>query len=292
LIGEASSFGAISVVNAIATGKGVTVGIALRTRAKVRINGKGKGKGWVTSVNRRRIHSKLALETLKRAFSLVGERLESYSGEVETFNEAPVGVGLKSSSSSSVAITLAVLSAFGLKRFGPTEVLRCSTSASLAAGVSITGALDDAASCLLGGINFADNIGHRVLSSKRIGENLKVVIRVPDLPSRRRAVSPITIQKFASIAESLFNMSLKGEHWKAMTLNGLLYSSILGYDPASAFRAIELGAVAAGLSGTGPAVAAVFDGDEDPADLSEEWGIDGSSIIRTETNDAEAKIGF
>ena len=58
-----------------------------------------------------------------------------------------------------------------------------------------------------------------------------------------------------------------------MILNGGAYSSILKYDPLPALRAVEHGALGAGLSGTGPAVAAVFDPSKQAEmdELAEDW---------------------
>jgi shikimate kinase len=50
---------------------------------------------------------------------------------------------------------------------------------------------------------------------------------------------------------------LNGNYWAALTLNGLIYSSALDYDSSPAIDALSSGAIAAGLSGTGPAVTAI-----------------------------------
>ena len=45
--------------------------------------------------------------------------------------------------------------------------------------------------------------------------------------------------------------------WNALTLNGFAYSNAFGYDTVASIEALSAGALAAGLSGKGPAVAAV-----------------------------------
>ena len=87
-------------------------------------------------------------------------------------------------------------------------------------------------------------------------------------------------------------MSLKGDYWRAMVLNGMAYSSILKYDPFPALRAVELGALGAGLSGTGPAVAAVFDPSKQAEidALTKDWAADGSTVIETETNNEHGRL--
>jgi len=287
---KAVTFGAISIVNAIASGKGATASVKLTTEAEVEIES-SKGD-WEFLVNGRSSDSSLALETVRRAIKTAGKDPDSFSGRVQTTSSVPIGVGLKTSSAASTSIALAVFAALGQKAFDPKKVLDCSVEASLASGASITGALDDAAGCLLGGLNMTDNPARKVVSSKLFDKKLKVVIRVPKTRSRRESVDPQFIRRFAGLTNLFFEMSLKGDYWRAMVLNGMAYSSILKYDPFPALRAVELGALGAGLSGTGPAVAAVFD----PSKLAEidaltkDWGSDGSSVIETETNNEHGRL--
>ncbi len=280
--------GAISIVNAIAAGKGATVAVNLPTTARVELE-KGRGR-WRVLVNGVKAPSGLAVQTVRRSIRKLGEDPERFSGTVRTSSSIPIGVGLKTSSSSSVAIALATYSAFGETSWAPEDILGCSVAASLAARASITGALDDSASCLLGGANFADNSRRKILASRRLGRALKVVIRVPDRPSRRGSVAPATVRRFSDAARYIFSSALEESLWKAMTLNGLLYSSIFGYPASDALEAIEAGAAGAGLSGTGPAVVGVFDRRGDPGRLARRWEEDGSTVIRTETSDGGATI--
>ena len=280
--------GAISVVNAIACGKGTTLAVKLPTRAKVVIDER-RGR-WRTSLNGRKTRSPLMVESVRRAIRVLGRDPSGYSGAIEVSVSAPLGVGLKTSSSSSVAAVLATFSAFGRNSFEERDVLGCSTSASLVAGVSVTGALDDAASCLLGGVNFADNSKGRLLLSARLGRRMAVLVRVPRVKSRRAMVSPRYVRRFSKVAESIFAAGREGMIWKAMVLNGLLYSSIYGYPSTDALQALGADAVGAGLSGTGPAVAAVFDREGDSERLRPIWTKGNAEVIRTETSDGGARI--
>jgi shikimate kinase len=210
---------------------------------------------------------------------------------VETTTTVPAGVGLKTSSSSSVAVVLATISAFGNDSYEPLNVLRCSASSSLEAGVSVTGAMDDAASCLLGGTNLTDNSEMELLNRSPLGRCLSVVIRVPTLESRRSSVGVRQVRRFSDIAQRIFSIAERGALWKAMTLNGFLYSSIYGYESGAAVRALEVGASGAGLSGTGPAVAAVFEDRMEGETIAKDWLQEGAMVIRTETSDGGATIG-
>ncbi len=287
---RASTFGAVSIVNAIASGRGATASVRLTTEAEVEIEA-SKG-GWEVSDNGESSGSSLAVETARLAIKATGKDPDSFSGSVRTTSSVPISVGLKTSSASSTAIAIAVFAALGQKAFDPKKVLDCSVEASLASGASVTGALDDAAGCLLGGVNMTNNLARKVVSSKLFDKKLRVVIRVPKARSRRDAVEPGFIRRFGGLTDLLFEMSLKGDYWRAMDLNGMVYSSILKYDPFPALRAVELGALGAGLSGTGPAVAAVFE----PSKLAEidaltkDWAADGSTVIETETNNEHGRL--
>ena len=282
--------GAISVVNAVACGKGASLAVKLPTLAKVDVN--RRSGGWRVLTNGQRAPSPLAAVTAGKAIGMLGDDPGRYSGSIWTTTSVPVGVGLKTSSSASVAITLAVFSAFGRTSYSARDVLWCSVASSLEAGVSVTGAMDDAASCLLGGVNFADNSAGRVLSSAGLGKPMPVLIKVPALGSRRRAVPPAYLRKFSREAELIFRTGRDGNVWKAMILNGLLCCAAYGYPPGDALGALEGGAIGAGLSGTGPAVAAVFDGWSDARKLARRWKAEGAKLIRTETCDGGGAIGL
>ncbi len=211
---------------------------------------------------------------------------------MRTVSSVPIGVGLKTSSAASTAISIAVFAALGQKAFDPKRALDCSVQASLASGASITGALDDASGCLLGGLNMTDNLARKVVSSRLFDKKLRVLVVIPRTKSRRESVEPQLIRKFGLLTDLFFEMTLKGDYWRAMVLNGMTYSSILKYDPSPALRAVEHGALGAGLSGTGPAVAAVFDASRqaEMEALKKDWQSDGSTVIETETNNEHGRL--
>jgi shikimate kinase len=288
--GAAVASGAISLVNAIASGRGATVGVDLKTEARVEVTD-GKGR-WEIEVNGERTKSKLVVESVRAALRTSGVDPEALHGYAETTTSIPLGVGLKGSSSASVAVTMAVFDALGRRGASGESVLGCSVGASLASGVSITGALDDAASCFFGGVNLADNTISRVLSSNRLTEKMEVVIRVPAEKSRRPMLKLGEARMLARAADSLVELCERGDYWAAMTLNGLMYSGLLGYKLGAGIEALRLGALGSGLSGTGPSIAAVFDSRRSRAvgKIVDAWSGDGASVIRTTTSNAGARF--
>jgi len=83
--------------------------------------------------------------------------------------------------------------------------------------------------------------------------------------------------------------AVKGNYWTALSLNGVIYSSALGYDASVAVDALSAGAIAAGLCGKGPAVTAVVSDDKIDsvkAALQRHKG----EIIQTKINHEKAKV--
>ena len=74
-----------------------------------------------------------------------------------------------------------------------------------------------------------------------------------------------------------------------MTMNGFTYSHAFGLNPKIATEAITAGAISAGLSGKGPAVAAICTGDRE-ADVKKALGRFGGKVIKTHPNNEIAKV--
>lgn len=282
--GRGHAYGAVSIVNAISTGRGAALGIDLVTKAEVKLDHSSLG---VRLLNRGRGPS-LAREVVKAVTTALG--MEEVGAEVRTESNIPEAVGLKSSSSAAVAIALATLDALGTD-MQDTQLLRLVAEASLSSGTSITGALDDASACMLGGFTVTDNTGMKLLKREEAGENLRVAVLIPPRKTytsefRREDLNPIS-----ELVSEAFNLALKGEYWKAMTLNGLLHAAALSIDTKPIIEALRRGALAAGVSGTGPAVAAVTTADrvDDVRDVLAEY--DGY-VITSSVNNRRGGFGW
>jgi len=94
-----------------------------------------------------------------------------------------------------------------------------------------------------------------------------------------------------SVVKIAYNQALNGNYWAALTLNGLIYSSALGYDSSPAIDALKAGAIAAGLSGTGPAVSAIVP--EEKIELVKEvWCTREGEILEAKINQQKAKVVY
>lgn len=250
-VGIASACASATIVNALATGKGAAFGIELRVYARVEIGDKLRGvKGRVEGKTCDPRLVELCVEkVLKRVGISAGAR-------VHTTSDIPIAVGLSSSSAAANAATLATYAALGEKP-SEKEILNIGIEAAFDAGVTLTGALDDAAASLLGCGVVTHNLKRTILKRVRIPKKYKVAVLVPKRRIYTAALARKDFSRIASGVDEAHRLALSGEIWPAMILNGLLYSYSLDIDPSPALEALRSGAVGAGLTGTGPAVVAV-----------------------------------
>jgi len=246
--GEAICHGAATIVNAIANGKGAAFGIDLITRAEVDL---APGEGIEVTIENEEEDTTLVelcvSEVLRRFAPDMGAR-------VRTFSEIPVSRGLKSSSSAANAVVLASLDALSIE-LDPLETIRIGTRCAVRAGVSVTGAFDDAAATLLGGVVVTDNSREEILRRDRLPDGVKVLLHIPEFKIRKGGLPLERIRSLGPLVGMAFDLAMDGEYYRSMTLNGMCQSAALGLDQELAVEALRNGALAAGLSGTGPATA-------------------------------------
>jgi shikimate kinase len=250
---EAAAYGAVTVVNAIATGKGAAFGIDLWTKARVRLTDDGVIETRI--LNDEKESSLLAEKCVRAVFEHFGTR--KLGAKVETNSNIPIARGLKSSSVAGNAIVLATTAALQ-KRLGPSEILNLVVDANLQAKVSVTGAFDDAAASLYGNVVVTDNVARRVLRTFPV-EDHHVLLLVPREKAYTADADLRRIKVVARQVEIAHEQALSGEYWNAMTLNGLIYSHVLKLPADVIVESLEAGALAAGISGKGPAYAFVVE---------------------------------
>jgi shikimate kinase len=252
-VAEATAYGAVTIVNAIATGRGAAFGIDLWTKARVRLTDDGAVETRILNDEK---ESALLAETCVRAiFDHFGT--SKLGARVETDSNIPVARGLKSSSVAGNAIVLATLAALQ-KRLKSSEILRLVVDASLDAKVSVTGAFDDAAASLYGNVVVTDNIARKVLRTFPV-EDHYVLLLVPPEKAYTADADLRRIKTVTRQVEIAHEQAMSGEYWNAMTLNGLIYSHVLRLPADVIVESLGAGALAAGISGKGPAYAFVVE---------------------------------
>jgi len=286
LSGRAVAFGAVTVINAISCGLGAALGVRLRTEASIHLTDQPRRiEGRILSdPQESTILIEKAVTQVLRYFGVE----EKYGAYVETKSNIPIARGLKSSSVAANAIVLAVFDALG-EKIDDMTVLNLGVDAAMEAGVTITGAFDDASASYFGGLTITDNRERRILKHIQIEEDYPVLIHVPPKKAYTAKSNVKRMRLIADEVKSLHRLASSGDFWPAMTLNGIIYSEVLGYDAEIIIEALAAGAVAAGLSGTGPAVAAVVP-EEKVEKVKESWRKYGGTLIETCINSEKSHI--
>jgi shikimate kinase len=113
---------------------------------------------------------------------------------------------------------------------------------------------------LLGGIVFTDNTKFKLIKHSNVPKELgsTIAILIPD--DRKMLTSSIdssAYEKYRVESLNSFDYSLKGEFASAMMLNSIIQCAALKYSIEPVSTAMAEGASAAGITGKGPAVAAL-----------------------------------
>jgi shikimate kinase len=282
LEGHACASGAGTIINAIATWKGAAFGIDLKTFVKVELSESETGiSGSIEEM------PEGDTRLIERSVEMTLERFGlEFGGTVSTRSEIPLAGGLKSSSAAANASVLATLRAIG-EILPPLEIVKLGVKAAKEAGVTITGAFDDACASFFGGIVVTDNREMKLLRREELDS--KVLIFAP----ARKAFSADTDVKrsrlIAPYVEIAYELALEGDYERAMTLNGFLYCGALGFGTEHMLRALECGVEGVSLSGTGPSYVALVRS-EHVKELRSAWescGIEGR-VIETSINNRDA----
>lgn len=239
--------GAVSIVNAIATGMGSALGISLKVTAEAQIQ-TGHGIKFTTGRNGDRLIKNIIQKTIPK------EIIDGNMISISVDSQIPLGYGLKSSSAVSNAVALACSRMAKEAEIDDYGILDASTRSSLEAKVSMTGAYDDATACYFGGFTVTDNYSRRLIRKEKAPENLYAIIMLPTNSSRGDIHK---LRNFSDLFIDAFELAESGQYWKAMKLNGVLASASLSSSYAPALDAIEHGALSASISGNGPSIAAI-----------------------------------
>ena len=240
--------GAVSLVNAIANKKGATLGISLKVEAIVETS---PGKGIVIQSKNKTLSSRLITKTIEKILSK--KDMEQNKITVYLESEIPTGYGLKSSSAISSAVALACSKLFK-PNMSDQQILLAGVDASIESKVSITGAYDDACSCYYGGFNVTDNAKKKIIHSEKSPSNLVAIIFVP---KNRKRGNVKNLKTLSSVFENAWKLARNQNYWEAMIINGLATAGILNSDPFIITDLLDKGALAASVSGNGPAIAAI-----------------------------------
>ena len=240
--------GAVSLVNAISTGNGATLGID--TFVKTRLETKDGTGIYITSDNKT-ISSRLINKVIENI--VTKRQLEKTRLELDFKSNIPTGYGLKSSSAISTAVSMACSKAFK-KDMNDKKILKVGVESSIQTKVSITGAFDDACACYYGGFNVTNNYKRDLIFRHPAPKNLEAIIF---LPKSRKRGNLKKLKNFKDAFEKAWEFARKSDYWNAAILNGIATSSILNSNPELILKLVKKGAVGATISGNGPSIVAI-----------------------------------
>ena len=282
MIGKAACRGAATIVNAIATGKGAAFGISLEVDGAVEVT---EGPGEITLRDSREGADLVAGCVRAIAKKALGNRM--VNGEVHVKSEIPVSRGLKSSSAVSNAVALATAKAVGTD-LPDMEIILAGIEESIKAGVTITGAFDDASACYFGGVVVTDNRNFAILHRGTLDPDLEVLLHVPDRKITKASVKGLDFSPIRKEVEKAYELAMQGSYLKAMEVNSRAYAKVLDVSEDVAELARKKGALAAGISGTGPATAIICDKADVGVLMSALQNHDGA-VLRAHINDVPAR---
>ncbi len=263
--------GSATIINAISTGFGSAFGIGLGIEAEAKFSDVGVNCSSDIGADPHLMN--LCVEQVLDHYKIgsaldfddIIPSLDFGNGqgiEVNTKSNLPLGSGLSSSSALSNAVVMAtaalVESEFCLEPLTDMEIINMGIEASLLAGVTITGAFDDATASFFGGVTVPDNANRAILLREKIPE-YDVLVFMPNEESLSGSSDVERMKLIAPFSKMAFEKAMNKEYLEALTLNGILYGSALGFDNGIALDALQSGALASGLSGTGSAFVAIVD---------------------------------
>jgi shikimate kinase len=277
---KATVHGAISLVNAIATQKGATLGIELKVDATIEAN---PGKGISIQSENKSLSSRLINSTIEK---IVSKKYRDENRiEVTLESEIPTGYGLKSSSAISSAVALACSKIFKPK-LSDKQILLAGVEASIESKVSITGAYDDACSCYYGGFNVTDNFKKNRIKSEKASTNLIAVIFIP---KNRKRGNVKNLKILSTVFDNAWELAKRGDYWNAMNINGLATAAILNSDPKIIVNLLENGAYGASVSGNGPSIAAITK-KENESNIRKVFSALEGNVIVSKINNKKAEV--
>ena len=273
--------GSATIINAIATGFGSAFGIGL----DITCEAKSTDNSIVCS-NDVGADTKLMELCVEKVFNYYDIDKDEFGIDLKTKSNLPMASGLSSSSASSNAIVKVTSSIicdeFGLNPLDDLEIINMAIDASLDAGVTITGSFDDATASYFGGVVVTDNRNRKFIIKEKM-EDYPILVYMPNFYSKSGDSNPDRMKLLAPLVETAFDFAKKKDYFKALNLNGLIYSATLGFDSTIAIDALEAGAIASGLSGTGSSFVAIVS-EESIDDVKDSWSIYEGRVIETKTD--------
>ena len=270
--------GSATIINAIATGFGSAFGIGLDIRCEAKTI-----EDSIICSNDVGADTNLMELCVRKVFEHYDIDENDFGMELKTKSSLPMASGLSSSSASSNAIVRVaseiISEEFDLKPLDDLEVVNMAIDASLEAGVTITGSFDDATASYFGGVVVTDNRNREFILREKM-QDYPILVYMPNYYSKSGDSNPDRMKLMAPLVETAFDFAKNRDFFKALNLNGLIYSATLGFDSTIAVDALQAGAIASGLSGTGSSFVAVV-GEDSIDNVKDAWSSYEGRVMET-----------
>lgn len=279
--------GSATIINAIATGYGSAFGIDLCIKCKAKTQNND-----ITAKNDVGANTEFMVKCAQNVFNKYGISTNEFGIDLSTKSDLPMASGLSSSSALSNGITAIcsniIAEEFNLKPLNDFDIINLAIESSLQSKVTITGAFDDATASYFGGIVVTNNIYRELLVREKM-DTFNILIYMPNHISPSGTSDVERMKVLSSLVEIAFNLAKSGDYFKALNLNGLIYSSTLGFNPSIAIDALDQGALASGLSGTGSSFVAICPSDKID-NVKNSWEKYDGRIIETIVNNKGCEL--
>ena len=260
--------GSATVINAIATGFGAAFGIGLDIKCCANTQNSS-----ITCSNDVGAPTTLMEICAKKTFEKYGISSDDFGMNFKTESELPMASGLSSSSALSNAVvsisSKIIAEEFNLMPLDDLEIINLAIDASLEAKVTITGSFDDATASYFGGVVVTDNKNRKFIIKEKM-EEYPVLVYMPNFGSKSGSSDVGRMKVLSPLVETAFGLAKSGDYFKALNLN-------------IAIDALEVGAIASGLSGTGSSFVAICE-DEAIDDIKETWSKYEGRVIETKVD--------
>jgi shikimate kinase len=251
MAGRAVAPAAGTILNALANGYGSAFAIDAHTEATVELADAGEVTGEIAGAPN--ADTRLVERCVERVLERFGD---GEGGRVRTESDVPMASGLKSSSAAANAAVLATLAALdATDEMTREDACRLGVEAARDAGVTVTGAFDDASASMLGGVTVTDNTEDALL--RRDEPEWHVLVYTPDKQAFSADADVSRCERVAPTADVVHELAMDGDYERAMCVNGFAFCAALGYPTDPIVEAMP--EAAASLSGTGPSYTAVGD---------------------------------
>ena len=270
VLGEGESNGAISILHALGLGRGCSIGIQLTTKVQM--------VEYPVDIEDDRNGLLAAVEKCWRDRGLPIP--DQFGWKVDS--SIPIGQGLKSSSALSCA-ALRALNSYAWTGLSNSEIADIAAKSQLISNCARTGSMDDNWASLEPGWKLVDpalSASESIILQGDVETSLSVLIIL-----RGKRLVEISADAFSQ-HEQIFERSLasvmRGSILDALSSNGMAVAAAT--DDQEALRICNLsiasGAIAAGISGSGPSIAIVCF-QEDSTSLSRLFSESGLEVIST-----------